>query len=483
MNRGIRVLFATAMLGTAGCASEPGELKIRAVADPLTKAIRPGNPLIGEANGLLALGNVGLAIEAYRKVLRDDPNSIEALAGLAECYDQMGRPDISRAKYEAALAIAPKNAILLRTFAASLERQGLRAEGLALRVEADQAEAHEAAELGRMASASLTTPLPAAAPPVKAATASAPLAPKVADAAPVSVPTVAAIVPVAPAMNVAIARAPASAPVQPKVATIAVPAQPKVVTLPMASPAPATVALSSPPAFALPMMEVARPPTTPVPVQLPTVAVPKPATIASVIDAIQWKLEKLVEPEAPSVTMKLPVARPASAATEQAIAARTQTALAQPRRAKPGIRLERLSLGEVALLTSGKPQWVPLGVNPSLGSTTVKFVPLAREPQVRFASLTPLRRDTGVRLLNAARHEGLAARTRVALNRGGWKMVTIGDAGRVRQRSLVLYSPATEQIARRLAEQYGFGIAKEARPGPLTVLLGRDAVGRTLARG
>jgi hypothetical protein len=466
------------MLGTAGCASEPGELKIRAVADPLTKAIRPANPLIGEANGLLALGNVGLAIEAYRKVLRDDPNSIEALAGLAECYDQMGRPDISRAKYEAALAIAPKNATLLRTFAASLERQGLRAEGLALRVEADQAEADEAAELGRMASASLTTPLPAAAPPVKAATAPAPLAPKVADVAPVSVPPrVAAVVPVAPAMNVAIARAPASAPVQPKVATIAVPAQPKVVTVPMAPPAPA------PPAFVLPMMEVARPSTTPVPVQLPTVAVPKPATIASVIDAIQWKLEKLVEPEAPSVTVKLPVARPASAATEQAIAARTQTALAQPRRAKPGIRLERLSLGEVALLTSGKPQWVPLGVNPSLGSTTVKFVPLAREPQVRFASLTPLRRDTGVRLLNAARHEGLAARTRVALNRGGWKMVTIGDAGRVRQRSLVLYSPATEQIARRLAAQYGFGIAKEARPGPLTVLLGRDAVGRTLARG
>jgi hypothetical protein len=230
-------------------------------------------------------------------------------------------------------------------------------------------------------------------------------------------------------------------------------------------------------------MEVARPSTTPVPVQLPTVAVPKLATIVSVIDAIQWKLEKLVEPEAPSVTVKLPAARPASAATEQAIASRTQTAFAQPPRAKLGIRLERLSLGEVALLTSGKPQWQPLGVKRSLASTPVNFVPLARESQVRFASLTPLRRDTGVRLLNAARHEGLAARTRVALNRGGWKMVTIGDAGRIRQRSLVLYSPATELIARRLAAQYGFGIAKEARPGPLTVLLGRDAVGRTLARG
>jgi hypothetical protein len=473
MKRGVKVLLATAVLGTAGCASEPGELKIRAVADPLTKAIRPGNPLIGEANGLLALGNVGLAIEAYRKVLRDDPNSIEALAGLAECYDQMGRPDISRAKYEAALAIAPKNAVLLRTFAASLERQGLRAEGLALRVEADQAEADEAAELGRMASASLTMPLPAAASPVKAATAPARVAPKVAVAPPAPLPPrVVAVVPMAPAPKVATARESVSAPAQPKVATV-----------PMAPSAPATVTLSPPPAFAAPIMEVARPSTTPVPVQLPTVAVPKPATIVSVIDAIQWKLEKLVEPEAPSVTVKLPAARPASAATEQAIASRTQTAFAQPPRAKLGIRLERLSLGEVALLTSGKPQWQPLGVKRSLASTPVNFVPLARESQVRFASLTPLRRDTGVRLLNAARHEGLAARTRVALNRGGWKMVTIGDAGRIRQRSLVLYSPATELIARRLAAQYGFGIAKEARPGPLTVLLGRDAVGRTLARG
>jgi hypothetical protein len=253
--------------------------------------------------------------------------------------------------------------------------------------------------------------------------------------------------------------------------------------VPTAPPAPATVALSSPPPATVPVMKIAPPSMAPVPVRLPTVSAQTPATIASVIDALHWKIEKLVAPEAPSVTVKLPAARPASAATEQAIAARTPTAFAQPPRAKPGIRLERLSLGEVALLTSGKPQWKPLGVNRSLASTTVKFVPLARESQVRFASLTPLRRDASVRLLNAARHEGLAARTRVALNRGGWKMVTIGDAGRIRQRSLVLYSPATEQIARRLAVQYGFGIAKEARPGPLTVLLGRDAVGRTLARG
>jgi Flp pilus assembly protein TadD len=93
----MKLLLATASLAVVGCA-DSGELKIRAIADPLTKAVKPGNPLLGEARGLLALGNVGLAIEAYRKVLRAQPDSIEALAGLAECYDQMGRHDLARVK-------------------------------------------------------------------------------------------------------------------------------------------------------------------------------------------------------------------------------------------------------------------------------------------------------------------------------------------------------------------------------------------------
>jgi hypothetical protein len=60
--------------------------------------------------------------------------------------------------------------------------------------------------------------------------------------------------------------------------------------------------------------------------------------------------------------------------------------------------------------------------------------------------------------------------------------VSIGDAQRVRQKSLILYSERTEPAARRLAAQYGIWIAKEARPGPLTILLGRDWVSRRQAR-
>ena len=65
----------------------------------------------------------------------------------------------------------------------------------------------------------------------------------------------------------------------------------------------------------------------------------------------------------------------------------------------------------------------------------------------------------------------------MALNGKGWKRVSIGDALLVRQRSLVLYSAATAAVAKRLATQFGFAIAKDARPGQITILLGRDSIG------
>jgi hypothetical protein len=60
--------------------------------------------------------------------------------------------------------------------------------------------------------------------------------------------------------------------------------------------------------------------------------------------------------------------------------------------------------------------------------------------------------------------------------------VSIGDADRTRQKSLILYSTATAEAARRLAAEFGFGIARDPRPGPLTVLLGRDSIGRAEKR-
>ena len=87
MNGGAKYLLATVAL-TSGCASQPG-IKVRALPDPLAAARKPGNPVLGEARAMLALGNVGTAIEGFRQAQREQPDSIEPLAGLAECYDQM----------------------------------------------------------------------------------------------------------------------------------------------------------------------------------------------------------------------------------------------------------------------------------------------------------------------------------------------------------------------------------------------------------
>ena len=63
---------------------------------------------------------------------RDDPNSADALAGMAACYDQMGRFDLSRRSYEAALALAPNDLEILGAFAGSLQLQGSADEALSV---------------------------------------------------------------------------------------------------------------------------------------------------------------------------------------------------------------------------------------------------------------------------------------------------------------------------------------------------------------
>ncbi len=356
-----KMLFAPLAMTLVSCVANDGKFNVRPIANPLAAAQQRGSPMIQEGRNLLALGSVGLALEAFRKSLRDEPASnVEALAGIAACYERMGRWDLSRANYEAALAVEPHNTILLNSFAASLDAQGNRAEAVELRTEIARREAATVAaaanDIARTATAE-----------------SAPLAP------------------------------------------------------PQVTPAPAAAQ--------------------------PAPNVPRAAPAAS-------------------VTVALPPARPVAGVVPTTASVKpTRTAQAVMPAAAPGPRLERTSLGEVALVTSGEPLWRPQVVARSQHRVTVQFV-----------ALRPAYRDTRVRLLNAARYQGLAARTRMSLGRKGWNRVVIGDAGRVRERTLVLYSPATADAARRLSAEFGFGIARDARAGPLTVLLGRDAVRRGQAK-
>lgn len=289
----IALLIGAAL--SSSCASDPA-VEVRSIGAPLRVAAVGDELSFGRAS--LALGNVGLALQQFRQSLRARPRSIDALSGIALCYDEMGRVDLARRYYEEALALAPADLPLLRMYAASLARHGAAEEAQAV--------------IGEIA---------------------------------------------------------------------------------LRSKAPAVQWLIEPAAAK--------------PIELP--AVP----------------EKIVTAE--------PTAKPASE-TEQITAA-------------PKARLERISLGEIALVTSGTPLWTTLPAPTAMRS---------------------------VRLLNAARRQGLAARHRVQLHHAGWRGVAIGDAPRQRQSSLILYPAGHRGDARRLADQLRIAAIRPESRADILVLLGRD---------
>jgi len=297
-------------LGAAVLAScSTGAVEVRSIKQPLAEGSQPASFRLGEGNAQLALGNVGLALEAYRKALREQPDSVPAMIGMASCYDRMGRADLSRRYFEMALAVDPANTEIYSLFAQSLESQGQRDE--AARVKTELA------------------------------------ARVVAPEAPREVPGSVPVLPPPPAQSVTVALAP-----------------------------------------------------------------PRSAPVA--------------------------VERPAG-----------------------GLRLERLSLREVALVTSPEPKWEARTVERTATATTIRF---ERKPQAP------------VTLLNAARVQGLAARTRAYLARRGFAGLQIGDAPAVRRQSAIVYTSGEAPRARRLAAQFGFALEQRAgSQAGLTILLGRDA--------
>jgi hypothetical protein len=301
-------LLATA-IAVSSCSGSA--IEVRSIKQPLAEGRQPANSRVAEGNAQLALGNVGLAIEAYRKALREQPDNVDAMMGLATCYDRMGRADLSRRHYEMALAVDPANTDIYSHFASSLDAQGQR---------------DEAAR-------------------VKAELAARVVAPEASREVPGSVP----VLPPPPAQSVTVALAP--------------------------------------------------------PRSLP-VAVERPAG--------------------------------------------------------NGVRLERISLREVALVTrSEEPRWQGTAVARTATTTTIRF---DKRPQ------------SVVTLLNAARIQGLAARTRTYLTGRGFGGARIGDAPAVRAQSAILYSQAEARRAERLAAQFGFALEKrEGAKTGVTILLGRDA--------
>ena len=83
MRKGGKFQTVAAMLALAGCNGESGKLTIRSMPAPVSSVAKPVPLRVAEARGHLALGNVALALESYRKAVREQPDNVEALTGVA----------------------------------------------------------------------------------------------------------------------------------------------------------------------------------------------------------------------------------------------------------------------------------------------------------------------------------------------------------------------------------------------------------------
>jgi hypothetical protein len=452
MNGGLKNLLAAASFAAAGCAAATNGVEVRPIANPGSK-LRPGADLLADAKGQLAIGNVGLALEGFRKAARDFPDNPEAYAGMAACYETMRRYDLAEMKYQEALALAPHSPVLLGRLAAALDAQGKSEAAAAVRGEIaqlasasdalDRAEADPepaAASLAPAQSVTVTLPTQAPAPAVAVALP----APELASTQTVTVALppskLAAGGPVAlPAVDSAGASAP-----QPQSVEQAMPALA------------ATDLVDRRPVNLMPnglqrLNPVAVGPLAPV-LALPSEPVlprfPAPVLASAVRLNVGGGPQRLqpvaIGPLAPVIAMPVEVA-------------------AAPLSSGP--RLERMSLGEIALLTGGGPVWKAQIAAQTPQKVAIRWVPVTTAAVAR----------PNIRLLNAARVQGLAARNRDYLLDRGWRKIEIADAGAVRERSLVLYPLMRPQVGRSLAAQFGFRAQPTTTSDVFVVLLGRDA--------
>jgi hypothetical protein len=467
-------------------------VKVRPIADPAAAAYGAGDA-ISVARGQFMLGNVGLALEGFRKAQRYNPSDPAALEGIGDCYASMGRLDIAQSSYESALALAPHDPRLLLALADVLDHQGKAAQAAETRAEASGPTHH---------TASITVPLP---PAERRA------AVPVASIGSVTVK----LPPVQPAPQlervVAVTKPVSDVPAPPVIMANPVPRPATDMTAAVALPAAHTVGKLEGRPVSLPQQQFALPetpmvaPTVPavvlpavLPVSLPGAnssgqldqrplnlaeahivlpepAQPTPPAPAASDDAVAPAAQQL-EPQAAvladrliehsnSVASNTPVAPPAThpvPAPARPPASPDRVAVLE----SPAPRLERLSSGEVALVTTGKPMWQPTPKVQMAAASSVRWVALANAPA-----------RPNVQILNAARSQGLASSARKVLSNRGWRRIAIGDAPATQHSSVVLYPENQAALGRRLAAQFGIA-ARMVKRNAVVLILGRDAVDR-----
>jgi hypothetical protein len=129
MRRIGQLLMSTVLVtGCAGLATNNESLQVllerKAAAQP---RLSPYD----EGKRQLQFGNAGLAIDAFHAALREDPDSILALNGIAVAYDRLGRADVAQRFLDQALTVDPNSAVTLNNLAYLNLVQGHSAVALA----------------------------------------------------------------------------------------------------------------------------------------------------------------------------------------------------------------------------------------------------------------------------------------------------------------------------------------------------------------
>lgn len=121
--------LAPLAFGAALAAAGSADARIGKVDDIRTVGPDPSAAATAEAaraqgKSLLAQNKLPEALQSFRQALLQDPDSAEALNGMAVCYDRLGRFEDSRTHYEMALGIDPTSPVLLNNYGLSLFLQG-----------------------------------------------------------------------------------------------------------------------------------------------------------------------------------------------------------------------------------------------------------------------------------------------------------------------------------------------------------------------
>lgn len=517
MNGGIKASLLVSCLAVAGCMTTTKEVKYQAIPDP-SAVLSQGGDEIAVARGQFLLGNVGLALEGFRKAQRANPSNPAALAGIGDCYASMGRFDLAQSNYEAALALAPHNHQLLLGLATIFDREGKPALAMAARAEAAvvpqavQSSTAIAVPAPAQHAALVSARAPDNTPTIRSRASVPTRAEKFVEIPRPSVGSVTVELPRARpvdhvhAQAVALAArefqadlpAQVSAPVPASLPDLAAPARiaqtveiphPSLgsvtVELPSAQPAEHVVALttdlSAAEIAAFVMPSAVQPSAQGLPAQIEqTVEIPHPSLETAMLDVPTPRRAQHVEAHAAQLApamIEANVPVEAEAALPDAPARPALPRKPVPSEAPavaaalaPAPRLERLTSGEVALVTTGKSLWRSTASVQTASGSTVRWVALA-SPQGH----------PNVQILNAARSQGIAASARTVLLDRGWRKIAVGDAPAILHKSVVLYPKSRTALGRRLAAQFGVG-AQMAERDNVVLILGRDSVDRISGR-